>query len=251
MDEELLREHLGNAAAAYAQLRVVAQTGSTNADLLAQADAPDRSVLIARHQTAGRGRLDRHWEGVPDKQIAVSVLYKPGIKLVDRLGLLPLAVGVAVTDVVPQAGLKWPNDALIEGKKICGILVEAADLDSAPRVVVGCGLNLSLSKEELPVAHATSLMLEGIDHDPARVAAALLEALENRVQQWYQGAPELLRDYRSRCTTLGQAVCVERWGEHIEGRAVDISPTGALLVETAEGRQEFSAGDVTHLRPAT
>ncbi len=251
MDEPTLRTRLGSAAAAYARLRVVPQTGSTNADLLAEGDAPDRSALIARHQTAGRGRLERRWESAPDKQLALSVLYRPAARLVDRLGLLPLAAGLAVVDVVPQAGLKWPNDVLIGGRKLCGILVEAADLSTRPRVVVGCGVNLALEREELPVAHATSLALEGIDHDPARIAAGLLEALENRVQQWTCGSPALLKDYRERCVTLGQQVRVARWGEIVEGRAVDVSATGSLLVDTPRGREEFSAGDVTHLRPAT
>ncbi|MEJ4099656.1 biotin--[acetyl-CoA-carboxylase] ligase [Corynebacterium mastitidis] len=251
MDEATLRARLGAAAGAYARLRVVPHTGSTNADLLAEEGAPDRSALIARHQTAGRGRLNRRWESAPDKQLALSVLYRLGIRLVDRMGLLPLAVGLAVVDVVPQAELKWPNDVLIGGRKLCGILVEAADLSTRPRVVVGCGVNLALDREELPVAHATSLALEGIDHDPVRVAAGLLEALENRVQQWTCGAPTLLKDYRERCATLGQEVRLERWGDIVEGRAVDVSATGSLLVDTPGGREEFSAGDVTHLRPAT
>ncbi|WP_055122627.1 biotin--[acetyl-CoA-carboxylase] ligase [Corynebacterium oculi] len=250
MEETVLRERLGERAGIYPRLRVVAQTGSTNADLLAQPDAPDHAALIARHQTAGRGRLHRHWEGTPDKQLALSVLYRPEKRLVERLGLLPLAVGLAVVDTVPRAELKWPNDVLIEGRKVCGILVEAADLDSDPRVVVGCGINLSLSREELPVAHATSLTLEGIAHDPADVAAGLLDALERRVQQWRCADPTLLGDYRARCTTLGAEVRVERWEEIIEGTAVDVTATGALLVETSRGRQEFSAGDVTHLRRA-
>ena len=101
------------------------------------------------------------------------------------------------------------------------------------------------------MAHATSLALEGIDHDPARIAAGLLEALERRVQQWTCGSPALLKDYRERCVTLGRQVRVERWGEIVEGRAVDVSATGSLLVDTPRGREEFSAGDVTHLRPAT
>lgn len=250
MDETVLREYLGERAGIYPQLRVVVQTGSTNADLLAQSDLPDRSVLIARHQTAGRGRLHRHWEGAPDKQLALSVLYRPGKRSVERLGLLPLAAGLAVVDTVPRAGLKWPNDALIGGRKVCGILVEAADLDGALRVVVGCGINLSLERAELPVSHATSLALEGIDHDPARIAAGLLRALERRVQQWACADPALLGDYRARCATLGTPVRVERFGETVEGTAVDVSATGALIVETPRGRQEFSAGDVTHLRPA-
>ncbi|MBC3185919.1 biotin--[acetyl-CoA-carboxylase] ligase [Corynebacterium sp. zg-331] len=250
MDEAALRRHLGGRAGSYSRLRVVAQTGSTNADLLEQGDAPDRAVLIARHQTAGRGRLHRHWVGVPDKQLAISVLYRPGIKLVDRLGLLPLAVGLAVVDTVPRAALKWPNDVLLGGRKVCGILVEAADLDAAPRVVVGCGINLALDRDELPVDHATSLVLEGLAHEPAEIAAGFLNALEDRVQQWYCASPALLRDYRARCATLGAEVRVERWADSIEGTAVDVSATGALIVETDRGRQEFSAGDVTHLRRA-
>ena len=133
----------------YPHIDLVESTGSTNADLLA-GDAPHGAVLIARHQSAGRGRRGRQWSAPADTQLIFSVLLR--VTDVERLGTLTLAAGLAVTDVIAPATLKWPNDVLIDGRKLCGILAEAASgPDGEFTVVVGVGLNHLLTREQLPV----------------------------------------------------------------------------------------------------
>ena len=152
----------------YERLDVIDETGSTNADLLAEATFGDRRVLLAEFQSGGRGRHSRAWNGIPRAQVIVSVLLKlPGVALPD-LGWLPLLTGIATVDAVREvtgvpAELKWPTDVLVGGRKLAGILVEVASTAPVPTVVVGVGLNVTLTEDELPVPTATSLLLAGAD----------------------------------------------------------------------------------------
>lgn len=168
LDERSLRDQLIGAGSGWRQLDVVAQTGSTNADLLARAASGadiDGVVLIAEHQTAGRGRHGRGWAATARAQIILSV----GVRVVDvpvqAWGWLSLAAGLAVLDsvapliAVPPAetGLKWPNDVLARGGKLAGILAEVAQ----PFVVLGVGLNVTQAPEEVD-PDATSLLDLGV-----------------------------------------------------------------------------------------
>jgi BirA family transcriptional regulator, biotin operon repressor / biotin---[acetyl-CoA-carboxylase] ligase len=146
-------------------VEVVVRGGSTNAALLASAaaGAPDRSVLVAEHQDAGRGRLGREWVSPPGTGVTVSVLLRPGDVSPDRYGWLPLLTGLAVRDAVrdlvpAQVCLKWPNDLLLGAaqRKAGGILAEAASGPDGTAVVLGIGLNVAGTPAELP-AGATSL----------------------------------------------------------------------------------------------
>src|SRR5206468_4801091 len=168
----------------WTDLRVVAETASTNADLAAAArerDAPEGTVLVAESQTAGRGRLGRSWLSPPRAGIAVSVLLRPRSATAARQNWLPLLTGVALVEVVRRvsevdAVLKWPNDLLIDGRKCAGILAEAVPDHG---VVIGIGLNTTLREPELPHAGVTSLQLMGaacVDRDP--LLRAVLRGLE-------------------------------------------------------------------------
>ncbi|MDG3008827.1 biotin--[acetyl-CoA-carboxylase] ligase [Rhodococcus sp. D2-41] len=259
--------------ATWSQLDVVAETGSTNADLLERIhtsgdpESLDRTVLIAEHQNSGRGRHARPWTSPPRAQISMSVVVRnPGVDP-SALGWLPLLTGVAVVDALRSiaevdAELKWPNDVLVGGRKICGILAEVAAPSGhggAPTVVVGMGLNTGLREEELPVATATSLVLEGaacVDRDP--VIRAVLRALADRIDQWHKvvGAgvsvdEALVAAYRARCATLGQRVRAILPGDReLIGIAEDVDEEGRLLIRPEAGAVvAVSAGDVTHLRP--
>ncbi|WP_455550891.1 biotin--[acetyl-CoA-carboxylase] ligase [Dietzia aerolata] len=188
----------GSAGAPYTSLDVVEEIGSTNAELLARAadGAPDRSVLLAEYQATGRGRLGRVWTAPPRTQVAVSVLLRPGAVTPTLFGWLPLVTGLAVRDGLRaaagvEATLKWPNDVLVSGRKLSGILAEMTTVPAAgdfqvrlPAVVVGVGINVALTQDQLPVPHATSLQLEGGSVDRTAVARAVLEALARRHQQW-------------------------------------------------------------------
>ncbi len=149
--------------ARWARIEVVDETESTNADLLADPAAPDRAVRVAEHQRAGRGRFDRQWSSPPRAGLTFSVLLRPAVPI-QHWGWLPLLAGVALHDAVFAASeiptaLKWPNDLLAAGdeRKLAGILAQT----SGDAVVVGIGLNVDTTAEELPVPSATSLALAG------------------------------------------------------------------------------------------
>ncbi|AGS34154.1 biotin holoenzyme synthetase [Corynebacterium maris DSM 45190] len=226
----------------YPHIDLVESTGSTNADLLA-GDAPHGAVLIARHQSAGRGRRGRQWSAPADTQLIFSVLLR--VTDVERLGTLTLAAGLAVTDVIAPATLKWPNDVLIDGRKLCGILAEAASgPDGEFTVVVGVGLNHLLTREQLPVPHATSLALEGVDVTREQLTVDVLTALAARLEQWQANDPQLMADYRATCSSIGQDVRLEAPTGNVEGTVIAVADDGRIIIDG----EAFAAGDVTHLR---
>lgn len=234
---------------------VVPQTGSTNADLLeaARAGAAEGLVLVAEEQTAGRGRLGRTWSAPPRSALTFSVLLRPADVPPTRLGWLPLLTGVAVaTAVREQAGLpaslKWPNDVLVGERKLAGILAEAQE----DAVVVGVGLNVTLSPAELPVPTATSLLIEGAaSTDRAALLAAILTGLARRYQAWRTApdAASLRSDYLRWCATIGREVRAELpGGAALTGTAEDVDDAGRLVVRSTENLVPVGAGDVVHVR---
>ena len=216
----------------------VESTGSTNADMLAYGEPG--MVLIADEQTDGKGRLGRHWVSPKGSQLAMSMVLDatrhPG-----DFGLLSIAPGVAVTDVVPEAQLKWPNDVQIRGKKIAGIL---SGLDM-PKVVVGIGINVAMRPEDLPVETATALNLEGIEVDFDDFTIDILTAMGQRLGQWLDGDPRLLEDYRRVCTTIGQEVRMELHNGVVTGTVDGVNDAGEVIIDGTA----YAVGDVHHLRP--
>lgn len=236
------------------RIEVVPETGSTNADLLADANAPDRSVRFAEHQSAGRGRLDRSWESPTGAGLMFSVLLRPTVPL-NNWGWLPLLTGVALREAVaaiPSSGadvhLKWPNDLLLgpEEKKLAGILAQSAD----GRVVIGIGLNVSTTAEELAgLPDATSLAIAGIDADRTQLAIAILTRLDALLAQWEDGRTDPA-SYRAACSTLGRTVTVTGAdGVELRGVAKDFDVDGHLLLEVDGTVLTIAAGDVRHVRP--
>ena len=194
-------------------VRAVASTGSTNADLAAEAraGAPSGTVLIADHQSTGRGRFTRRWEASPGASVAVSVLLRAGDVPVARWPWLPLVTGVAVADGLRaaagiEAAVKWPNDVLIDDRKVCGILAERVD-DAA---VIGMGINTTLTEDELPVATATSLALAGSQASTTEVVLGVLTELEQAFRRWVEGA-DLRRGSSSTAQpSAGRFACCSR-----------------------------------------
>jgi BirA family biotin operon repressor/biotin-[acetyl-CoA-carboxylase] ligase len=246
------------------EVTVLAETGSTNSDLAARAVAQDLAegvVLTADHQVAGKGRLGRTWTAPARSGLAVSVLLTPrGVDAV-RWSWLPLLTGLAVVDVLHRvcglpATLKWPNDVLVGPAKVCGILAERIVTRSGPAVVVGAGLNVSLTADELPVPTATSLAIEGAaTTDREVLLRAYLRALEHRYDRWRSvggdaRASDLAAAYREACSTIGREVRVAvPSGETVAGTADGVDDSGRLLVHDAAGRTHaLAAGDVVQVR---
>lgn len=244
------------------RLDVVETTGSTNADLLARHAAGDDirgAVLVAEHQTAGRGRHGRSWSAPPRSQIALSIGVDAADVLPASWGWLPLLTGVALVDAIREATgiealLKWPNDVLVGDGKLAGILAEVAAPD--PVIVVGLGLNVTLTAGEAPDPRATSLwMLGSPNADRDFLLKCILGELVSRIEQWRSGrgrVSELMSDYRRRSATLGARVRAILPGDReVTGTACAIDDLGRLIIDTGAETVQVSAGDIVHLRPAT
>ncbi len=263
-----LRRALVVPGGVWTALDVVAETGSTNADLAARARAgcAAGAVLLAERQAAGRGRLGRTWSSPARGGIACSVLLRPADADAARgwepigpaaYGWLPLLAGIAVAGAVRRLGevdarLKWPNDVLLDDRKCAGILAEVAD----GGVVIGMGINVSLRADELPRPDATSLLLaRAASVDRAPLVKALLRDLARWYGRWRAAGGDAdasgARDeYRRLCGTLDRQVRVQLpGGGELHGTAVDVDADGRLLVAAAGAAAvPVAAGDVVHVR---
>jgi BirA family biotin operon repressor/biotin-[acetyl-CoA-carboxylase] ligase len=221
-------------------VRRVAETGSTNTDLLADLDAGlvgDRNVLVTDHQTAGRGRLERRWDAPPATNLLVSIALVPvpsvPVEATHRVGLAALA---AVRELRPdaQVALKWPNDLLLDQRKLAGILAQRSS--SRDAVVVGLGLNVAWAPDG-----AARL---GSAVRPADVLARLLRHFDDQ-------PASIGSRYRSELSTIGERVRIELpTGPAVEGTAIDVDGVGRLVVQADDGVvSAFEVGDVVHVRP--
>ncbi|MFC3689300.1 biotin--[acetyl-CoA-carboxylase] ligase [Aquipuribacter hungaricus] len=267
-------------------VRVVEVTGSTNADLLEAARGGEAgpTVLAARAQTAGRGRLGRGWQSAPGTSLSVSVLLTPAVPQA-AWTWLPVVVGLGVLDALAglgarpgtgsgAVGLKWPNDVVVTDgpgaelgagpgpvdgartglAKLAGILAETTGTPAGPAVVVGVGVNLADPDPVPPGGRATSLqrLLDrpvGADE----LLPLLEEGLRGRVGAWERAGGDAAASgtdaaYRAVCTTLGRRVRASTPGGVREGTAVDLARDGSLVLDGPGGRTTVSAGDVEHLR---
>lgn len=260
----------------FARVEVVETSPSTNAELVAAVRAdpaawPAPSALVAEHQTAGRGRAGRTWETPARAGLTVSVVLRPQVPA-GTLGWLPLLAGLAVVRTVSDgaitASVKWPNDVLLPAhdtvaglglyRKVAGILAEIVpNAAEPPAVVLGIGLNVSQSADELPVPTATSLALAGHPRpDRTDVLVRMLGEVHAVVRRWEQAdgdaaAAGLLDEYAAVSATLGTRVRVELAGDAgvLEGEAVALDGSGALVVRQDSGEERVvNAGDVWHLR---
>ena len=243
------------------EIRVFAETGSTNQDVTAAAEAgaPEGLVIVAEAQTAGRGRFDRRWASPPRAGLTFSALLRPGPAVpVARWSWLPLLAGLSVQRTVArltglEAAVKWPNDLLLGPgrRKAAGLLVQA----SGAAAVLGVGLNVTTTSAELPDG-ATSLAVEGAPGiDRGHLLAAVLDQLAEDYRGWTAAAGDaagcgLRAAYLRVCDTVGGPVRVTRPdGTGLGGVATTVDRTGRLVLRTAAGEQAVSAGDVQHVRP--
>jgi BirA family biotin operon repressor/biotin-[acetyl-CoA-carboxylase] ligase len=268
-------------AAGISRLDVVDSTGSTNADLLRAVTVdpgswPDLSVLTAEYQTAARGRLDRHWEAPPLSSVSVSLVLRPvnaegrplptqSYSWLSLIAALALRETLRVTAGIP-ADLKWPNDVLVRGRKIAGILAQLGPMTdgTVPPVVLGTGLNVTLHEDELPVPTATSVFLEGaLTADRTALLKSYLSQFATLYRSFCNadgdpaagmaGGPSLHKRVEAAMVTLGRQVRAQLPGDHeIIGHASRLDEYGSLLVVDKDSREHVvTAGDVVHLRPWT
>jgi BirA family biotin operon repressor/biotin-[acetyl-CoA-carboxylase] ligase len=241
-------------------VEVVDEAASTNALVAgrAQAGAAEGLVVVAEHQTAGRGRLNRTWETPARSALTFSLLLRPAAPT-HTWPWLPLLAGYAVDKALNALGydaaVKWPNDVLLGGGKVAGVLVERVETADGPAVVIGVGLNVGMTAEELPVPEATSLAVVGLPvPDRTSLLVDVLATLWETYTAWQEGGDlagmRLAESYVAACATIGSEVRVELpSGETLSGTATGIDPSGRLLVEHAGGHRAVSAGDVVHVRP--
>jgi BirA family biotin operon repressor/biotin-[acetyl-CoA-carboxylase] ligase len=260
-----------------------AETGSTNDDAIAaaRAGAGEGLVLVADHQTAGRGRQGRTWTAPPGSSLLVTVLLRPPAAVAD---LATMAASLALRDAVASAtngvvqpSIKWPNDLVTTGadgreRKLAGILAEADWPARSPAaagwsppppgervaVAVGMGLNVAWPKHLPDDLAETAVALNHLVDEPpapdrADVLVALLLALDERYATLLgAGGPQtLLAAWRERSATLGRRVRVQLAGREIDGQAVAVDDRGHLVVTDDAGAEHaLAAGDVIHLRPS-
>ena len=220
---------------------------------LAQAGAPDGTVVLADEQTAGRGRLKRSWWAPAGSSLLLSLLLRPGwpARQAQRLTMVcSLAVCEAISRVAGvQAQVKWPNDVLIEGQKVCGILTELDVVgEQLETAVVGIGINVNLDFEGAPalMSPATSLLLAaGRPISRMDLLVTLLDGIERRYVATREGR-SYHQEWAERMATLGREVQVSGTTEAWQGVAMDVDADGALLVRAEDGTmQRVLAGDVT------
>lgn len=249
LNTEVLRSALDGTV--WRRVDVVEDTGSTNADLIARASGGEDiagAVLLAEHQSAGRGRHGRRWSAPPRTQISMSVGVDTAGVAPDRWGWLPLLTGLAVAETVGvEATVKWPNDVLVGSRKLAGILAEVA----APVVVVGVGLNVGFDAAEAPDPNAVSMTMLGHDVGRSDLAVALLRTLSTRIEQWRAADATLAADYRAASSTIGTRVrALLPGGDELVGTAIAVDDDGRLIIDSGAEPVTVSAGDITHLRPA-
>lgn len=260
-----MRRALVTPGSMWVDVQIEESLPSTNAVLADRAATDARSglVVIAEHQSQGRGRLDRSWVSPPRAGLTMSALVRPYDVAAPRWPWIALAAGLAVGAALRrtagvEATLKWPNDVLIADRKVAGILVERVESGPfPPAAVIGIGVNVSLGAGELPGPQATSLAIEQASTtDRSVLARSVLRALENVLGDWQRsgGDPErgLLTAYTQACSTLGQQVRVTVPGDReFEGQAVAVDAVGRLVVRTPAGQRVIGAGDVVHVRSLT
>jgi BirA family biotin operon repressor/biotin-[acetyl-CoA-carboxylase] ligase len=234
--EGLNTERINSQVSQYWSVIVVEETTSTQSDLIS--DFSPGRVLIAEYQSAGRGRLDRKFIVPPRKGITFSFC----IDAIEDIGWIPLLTGLAVADAIDEnlngklVEIKWPNDLLVNKKKLSGILSERVE----GGVVVGVGINIFQTKEELPIEESISLsMVTEVDREK------LLIDILNKIGETFSNFANAKNHYRSKCGTIGKLVKASLPnGEIIEDIAIGVSNEGSLLLNS----REISVADIVHLR---
>lgn len=240
---------LGRALHCFAEL----DSTNTTAREMAAAGAAHGTVVIADAQRHGRGRLGRSWASPPGANLYLSAVLRCALPA-ERVSQIGLLAGVAVCETVREwcpADIKWPNDVLVRGRKVVGILAELDGAEGERVVVLGIGANLNVALEELPEelrGKAGSLRIAtGAAVDRSRFTGHLLNNLEVRYEQWHRdGFAPIAAAWRGLAPLIGRLIRVQEPGGIVEGTVLDIDEDGALRLRLSSGREyRIVAGDVT------
>lgn len=240
-------------------VRHLSQTASTNrdAEAWALAGAPEGALVVADHQTAGRGRLGRTWVDAPGHSLLLSLVLRPTVAAADAPSLTfvaAVALADALTRWIPRelVTIKWPNDVLVAGRKVAGILLEMrCEGQQVEHVILGIGVNVDAQQESLPpevrpAATAVENHSGGVLPDRLELLWALLTCFETAYDAFLaDGFPPIQARWNVWADLAGRWLTVHTPGGTVEGRAQGLGPRGALLLEDATGtRREIFAGDV-------
>ncbi len=228
-----------------------ARTGSTNDDVaaVARAGAPEGVVIGADHQVTGRGRRGRAWQTAATDALTFSVLLRPSVAPVEA-GLLPLVVAVAVAEAIgPAARIVWPNDIVVDGRKLCGILCESSlDESGIAWAVAGIGINVHGAPELTDARWVAGFVDEVRPVTRPDLLVQVLRALARRYSQWStQGAAPIVAAYTALDALAGVGVSVQLARGEITGTAAGIDALGRLRVRTATGDEALGSGEVTRV----
>lgn len=216
-------------------------------------DVPEGTIISADAQSAGKGRLGRKWLSEPGKNLMFSIVLKPTLP-VERLGLLSLVSAIAVANAIREGtrmepDCKWPNDVLLQGRKICGILSEAIfDQNSVEAVIVGIGVNVNQTQfpDDLQPTAISMQLATGRTYDTDQVLASILQAFQAPYNALLAGqTAEVVHLWKQQTSMLGKPVMINRSGVEEAGIAIDIAENGALLVQTESGIVPVLSADVT------
>jgi BirA family biotin operon repressor/biotin-[acetyl-CoA-carboxylase] ligase len=251
-------DHERLAGTRFATVRFYDQLGSTNSELVedARVGAPEGLVIVADHQTAGRGRLDRTWSAEPGTSLLVSVLLRPPLPI-SEVPVVLMAAGLAASDAVESAAgfrpqLKWPNDLVAGDRKLAGLLTESAP-GEVTAVILGLGVNVTATAYPPELAETATSCDEQAQRpvDRTELLVAFLTALEARYSAVLVkgGRDTTMEAYRADSATIGRRVRVELPTGALEGTAARVAWNGQLIVVDDNGGQHVvNAGDVIHLR---
>ncbi|MDD6847329.1 MAG: biotin--[acetyl-CoA-carboxylase] ligase [Oscillospiraceae bacterium] len=255
LNEELIKYHL-NTSVMGKKIKVLDSVTSTN-DYLKKLGAKGEehgTIIVAREQTAGKGRLGRVWQTKKDDGIAFSVILRPELSPVEVSSITPLS-GLAVCKAINDfcmldSKIKWPNDVIVGKKKLVGILTEmSAEFDKVEYIVIGIGINVEHTVFPAEIAHkATSILLETGRHiDKNKFLVSVITNLEKILfENNYRLTGAVLKDYTDHCATIGRQVTFTRGSRNITGMAVSISNSGELEVMLSNGTiVTVNSGEVT------
>ncbi len=237
------------------ELHDVIDSTNTRVAALAKENAPEGTIVFARQQTAGRGRLGRQWVSPPNSGLYMSILLRPE-QSVGELPVITLGIGVAAAKAIfattgLRIGLKWVNDLIYDGKKLGGILAEIPTGErNRPALIIGIGINTTFDAQTIPDELKDKLYwLEaatGTEVDTTALAAELCFQIEAVYDSMIKGEiGKVLDEWRLYSITLGQEVVCTTASREITGIALDITETGALIVQTSSGREELLGGEIS------